>query len=106
MNVDGYELLEQLNRGLEIDVYDAWSEERGRMEMFVRSLEAQTVTLRDLGLTVEFDEGETLRTEISTKFTREGAEAELTAAGLRLEAWWTDEAGDFALCLAKLAQST
>jgi serine/threonine protein kinase len=29
MNVDGYELLELLNRGLEIDVYDAWSEERG-----------------------------------------------------------------------------
>ena len=29
MNVDGYELLERLNRGLEIDVYDAWSEERG-----------------------------------------------------------------------------
>ena len=52
------------------------------MEMFVRSLEAQTVTLRDLGLTVEFDEGETLRTEISTKFTREGVEAELAAAGL------------------------
>jgi len=84
----------------------AWSEERGRMEMFVRSLQAQTVTLRDLGLTVEFDEGETLRTEISTKFTRQGVEAELTAAGLRLEAWWTDEAGDFALCLAKLAQGT
>jgi L-histidine Nalpha-methyltransferase len=83
-----------------------WSEERGRMEMFVRSLEAQTVTLRDLGLTVEFDEGEMLRTEISTKFTRQGVEAELTAARLRLEAWWTDEAGDFALCLAKLAQGT
>ena len=29
MNVDGYELLELLNRGIEIDVYDAWSEERG-----------------------------------------------------------------------------
>ena len=29
MNVPGYELLERLNRGREIDVYDAWSEERG-----------------------------------------------------------------------------
>jgi eukaryotic-like serine/threonine-protein kinase len=27
--VEGYELLERINRGLEIDVYDAWSEERG-----------------------------------------------------------------------------
>ena len=29
MNVDGYELLERLNSGREIDVYDAWSEARG-----------------------------------------------------------------------------
>jgi len=29
MTVDGYELLERLNRGREIDVYDAWSEARG-----------------------------------------------------------------------------
>jgi eukaryotic-like serine/threonine-protein kinase len=29
MNIDGYELLERLNRGREIDVYDAWSEVRG-----------------------------------------------------------------------------
>jgi eukaryotic-like serine/threonine-protein kinase len=29
MNVRGYELLERLNRGREIDVYEAWSEERG-----------------------------------------------------------------------------
>jgi serine/threonine protein kinase len=29
MNIPGYELLERLNRGLELDVYEAWSEERG-----------------------------------------------------------------------------
>jgi serine/threonine protein kinase len=29
MTVDDYELLERLNRGREIDVYDAWSEARG-----------------------------------------------------------------------------
>ena len=37
-----------------------WSPERGRMEMFVRSLEPQTVSLGELGLSVEFDAGETL----------------------------------------------
>ena len=78
-----------------------WSPERGRMEMFVRSLEAQTVTLREIDLTVEFAEGETLRTEISTKFTQESIEAELAAAGMEIRSWWTDEAGDFALCLAQ-----
>jgi L-histidine Nalpha-methyltransferase len=78
-----------------------WSEERRRMEMFVRSLEPQTVTLREIDLTVEFAEGETLRTEISTKFTQEGVKAELAAAGMEIRSWWTDEAGDFALCLAQ-----
>ena len=80
-----------------------WSPERGRMEMFVRSLEPQTVSLGELGLSVEFDAGETLRTEISTKFTRNRVEAELAATGLGISAWWTDKAGDFALCLAQQA---
>jgi len=30
-------------------------------------------------------------------------EAELAATGLGISAWWTDEAGDFALCLAQQA---
>jgi L-histidine N-alpha-methyltransferase len=71
------------------------------MEMFVRSLEPQTVTLREIDLAVEFAAGETLRTEISTKFTQEGVKAELAAAGMKIQSWWTDEAGDFALCLAQ-----
>ena len=71
------------------------------MEMVVRSLEAQKVTLPAIDLVVEFEEGETLRTEISTKFRREGATRELEAGGLSPEEWWTDEGGDFALCLAR-----
>jgi L-histidine Nalpha-methyltransferase len=58
-----------------------------------------------LELDIEFREGETLRTEISTKFRREGIERELQAAGLVVEAWWTDERGDFALCLAEGPQA-
>jgi L-histidine Nalpha-methyltransferase len=81
----------------------AWVPELERMEMVVRSLERQSVTLPAIDLVVEFAEGETLRTEISTKFRRDGAEQELAAAGLRLDAWWTDEAGDFALCLSRKA---
>jgi L-histidine N-alpha-methyltransferase len=79
----------------------AWVPELERMEMVVRSLERQSVTLPAIDLVVEFAEAETLRTEISTKFRRDGAEQELAAAGLRLDAWWTDEAGDFALCLSR-----
>ena len=81
----------------------AWNPELERMEMVVRSLERQSVRLPAIDLVVEFAEGEALRTEISTKFRREGTQRELAAAGLRLEDWWTDDAGDFALCLARKA---
>ena len=83
----------------------AWNAELERMEMGVRSLVAQRVALPAIDLTVEFEEGETLRTEISTKFRREGVERELAAAGLDVDAWWTDGAGDFALCLAQRPQA-
>ena len=69
--------------------------------MAVRSLVDQTVTLPAIDLRVDFTAGEVLRTEISTKFRRAGAERELAAAGLSLVAWWTDAAGDFAVCLAR-----
>ena len=54
-------------------------------------------------LTIEFDgdqlpgygmsAGDYIRTGLSCKFTREGLEAELSRAGLRLLAWWTDAGG-------------
>jgi Histidine-specific methyltransferase, SAM-dependent len=40
--------------------------------------------------------------QISTKFSREGIEAELGAAGLELRSWWTDAGGDFAVCLVAI----
>jgi L-histidine N-alpha-methyltransferase len=70
------------------------------IEMRLRSLDAVTVTIADLDLVVDFAAGEELRTEISAKFRREGVEAELASAGLRLVRWMTDPAGDFALSLA------
>jgi L-histidine N-alpha-methyltransferase len=101
-------ILHVLNRELAADFRPerfrseaTWNPELERMEMVVRSLAAQTVTLPAIDLAVEFAECEALRTEISTKFRRDGAARELMAAGLRLERWWTDEAGDFALCLAR-----
>jgi L-histidine N-alpha-methyltransferase len=80
-----------------------WNPELERMEMAVRALAPQTVTIGALGLSVEFAEGETLRTEISTKFRRESIKQELAAASLRLDAWWEDDNGDFAVCLARRA---
>jgi len=70
------------------------------IEMRLRSLERQTVPVVDLGLEVEFADGEEMRTEVSAKFHREGIEQELEAAGLELRHFWSDEAGDFGLFLA------
>jgi L-histidine N-alpha-methyltransferase len=80
-----------------------WNAQLERMEMFVRALEPQTVTLRAIDLRIEFAQDERLRTEISTKFRRDGVAEELAAAGLGSEAWWEYDAAEFALCLARVA---
>jgi L-histidine N-alpha-methyltransferase len=70
------------------------------VEMRLRARSPQTVEIADLGLSVEFQTGEELRTEISAKFTRSRLESDLRAAGLQLEQWFTDPDGLFALSLA------
>ena len=77
-----------------------WDAEREWIEMRLRSLRRQTV--RVLDLEVDFAEGEELRTEISAKFRRERVASELSAAGLDLVHWWTDDAGDFGVSLSRL----
>ncbi|MGW0159959.1 L-histidine N(alpha)-methyltransferase [Mycobacterium sp. NPDC003323] len=77
-----------------------WNSEQERIEMWLRSSLAQQVHVRDLDMTVDFDAGEEMLTEVSSKFRPEGVAAELAAAGLRRTHWWTDPAGDFGLSLA------
>jgi L-histidine N-alpha-methyltransferase len=45
-----------------------------------------------------------MRTEISAKFRPRRLAIELEAAGLTVERWWTDDAGDFAVLLASTSQ--
>ena len=73
------------------------------IEMRLRAREVQEVVLPAIALKVRFAAGEELRTEISAKFTRERVAAELSAAGLVLAAWHTDENDWFALSLARRA---
>jgi L-histidine N-alpha-methyltransferase len=87
-----------VNRFEHVAVFD---DDREWIEMRLRSSQTQTVNLAAIDLTVEFDAGEEMRTEVSAKFRREGVERELAAAGLRLTHWWTDDAGDFALSLSR-----
>ena len=70
------------------------------IEMRLRSRRRHTVRVPGLCLTLQFEAGEELRTEISAKFRVERISAELAAAGLRVADMWTDPASDFALTLA------
>ena len=74
------------------------------MDIGLRAGEAHTVGVPRLGLELAFGEGERLRVEISSKFRREAFEPELERGGFRVEAWWTDRAGDFAVVLARVAR--
>jgi len=103
-------VLEVLNRELGADFdldafehvarYDAEAE---RMDIRLRSLADQEVRLDGLDLEVGFAAGEEMRTEISTKFTRERLESVYAGPGLELCGWFIDAAGDYALSLARTA---
>jgi dimethylhistidine N-methyltransferase len=77
-----------------------WDAGREWIEMRLRSNNDQVVHIPAVGLELAFDDGEELRTEVSAKFRRRGVTAELATAGFRLDQWWTDAAGDFAVSLS------
>lgn len=81
-------------------VYEArWDPEHEWMDIGLRARQAHTVSVPALELDVAFETGEPLRVEISSKFRRQQVEREVSQAGLRVESWWTDRAGDFAVAL-------
>ncbi|MFQ5529786.1 MAG: L-histidine N(alpha)-methyltransferase [Gemmatimonadota bacterium] len=101
-------LLTVLNRELGADfdpsVFDHlafYNEAESRVEMHLVANRAHSVRLIDLDMTVEFRSGESLRTELSHKYTRRSVEALLEAGNLALDMWETDPDGMFALGLAR-----
>jgi L-histidine Nalpha-methyltransferase len=76
-----------------------WDPEHEWMDIGFRAREAHAVSIRRLGIELTFERDERLRVEISSKFRRESFELEAARAGLRIESWWTDRAGDFAVAL-------
>jgi len=101
-------VLAVMNRELDADFDEhrfehvaVFEKDLGQIEMRLRAVDSHAVHVRALGLTVRFVAGEEMRTEVSTKFTREQVENELDDAGLQLARWWTDPDGDFALLLAR-----
>ena len=92
-----------LGADFDLDAFDhvaRWNPEAEWIEMRLRSAADQEVRLPGIGLTVDFAEGEEMRTEISAKFRRSGVAAELADAGLAMRSWWTDPQGQFGLSLS------
>jgi len=101
-------VLNVLNRELDAD-FDPdgfehvafWDPDNEWIDIRLRALTEQFVDLRSLDMRTHFSRNEEMRTEISTKFTRERIEASYADAGLELIEWWTDHEGLYALGLAR-----
>jgi dimethylhistidine N-methyltransferase len=94
----------ELDADFDPDAYEhvaLWNATQEWIEMRLRSVRDQTVHIEGLDIRVGFAAGEEMRTEISAKFRRERLAGELASAGLRLSDFWTDDAGDFSLSLAR-----
>ncbi|MFG2848586.1 L-histidine N(alpha)-methyltransferase [Kitasatospora sp. NPDC048296] len=92
----------ELDADFDLDTFDhlaLWNEPEERIEMHLRSRRAQQVKIPAVDLVLDLAAGETLRTEISSKFRRETLTAELGANGFTVRRWWTDTAGRFGLLL-------
>jgi L-histidine N-alpha-methyltransferase len=60
---------------------------------------ATSATVPGIGLTLELEPGDEIRTEISCKYTRASFESRLEGTGLRIDRWFTDRNDYFALAL-------
>jgi dimethylhistidine N-methyltransferase len=105
-------MLAHLNRrfrgNFDLQQFEHWAfynEQFNQIEMHLRSLQAQTVRLEALNLTVEFAAGETILTEISRKFDLDVLQGELQAKGLKPLQVWTDSQQWFGLILCQLQAS-
>ena len=76
------------------DAQNAW------IEMRLRSLADQSVSVRDLGMDVEFAAGEEIRTEISCKFMSDSVAEMYEDAGFELLEFHTDDDELFAVSIA------
>jgi L-histidine Nalpha-methyltransferase len=77
-----------------------YDEARGRIEMHLVATAPQQVHVPGYG-SVPFAAGESVRTEISTKYDRAGVERMFAAAGLMLEHWFSGDDAAFALVVAR-----
>ena len=96
-------LLRRLNRELGADFdlttfdhYETYSPENGEARSYLVSRLAQVVNITALNMSVRFETGEVIHTEISRKFKRAGIEHLAQQSGFELTYWFTDGKAYFA----------
>ena len=96
-------LLRRINRELDADFdlaafdhYEVYNPETGEARSYLVSQKAQTVQVGGLNMTVMFEYGEIIHTEISRKFTRAQIEQLAQRTGFSVTGWFTDCKGYFA----------
>ncbi len=100
-------VLRRLNRELRAD-FDVtafrhrvlWNQAESRIEMHLQSTRKQLVTIPQIGLELDFNQGETIHTENSYKFTDAMIAELLYNAGFGRQRTWTDPRGWFTVQLA------
>jgi L-histidine Nalpha-methyltransferase len=100
-------LLNRLNRELDanfpVDEFDHrafYNRDHHRIEMHLIARRALTVAIPEIG-DIQFESGETIRTEVSYKYDRRTLEEILSASGLVMESWIPADDASFALTLAR-----
>ncbi len=101
-------LLLRINRELggdfDVDAFDykvIYNSEIGRVEMYQVSRVSQEVHIRDLDLTVSFEQGESIHTENSHKYSLDDIDALAARSGMEKAAQWFDDERRFSLNLFK-----
>jgi L-histidine N-alpha-methyltransferase len=97
-------VLHVLNRELDADFNQShfdhvafFNEEKKRVEMHLQAKRDMSVNVDALLMEVRLEKGETIHTEICGKFSKEGVEQIVHAAGLKVHRWFSDSRKWFSL---------
>ena len=96
----------ELDAAFDLDTFEHrafYNEDDARIEMHLVSKRDQIVELPG-SAAVEFNKGETIRTEISCKYTRRSIEQLFARSDLVLDEWITDASGWYALAIGRAAR--
>ncbi len=101
-------VLEVINRELDADFdlsafehVGMWDPNHSRVDLRLRSLRDQHVTIERTGMQLDIAEDEEIRAEISTKFTFRQLDVEFAAAGLEAVRAWNSDGGEGALVMGR-----